>query len=363
MEFIDLKTQYREIEEEVQLRINKVLEHGRYIMGPEILTLEQHLSDFVGIKHSVGVASGTDALLLALMALEIKPGDEVITTPFTFIATAEMIALIGAKPVFVDIDPETYNIDPNQLEAAITDKTKAIITVDLYGLCADYDAVSAVAKQHNVAVIEDAAQSFGATYKGRKACSLGDITCTSFFPSKPLGCYGDGGAVFTDNDVLAERIKQLRVHGQSKRYYHTSIGFNGRLDTLQAAILLAKLAIFPQEVQARHRIGERYIDLLKDHVVTPVQLPDYQSVYGQFTVRVKHRDQVQATLKEQGIPTAIHYPVCIHQQPAFEYLGYKPGDFPHAEKAAAEVMSLPMHPYLADEDIKKIALAVIATQD
>jgi len=286
-------------------------------------------------------------------------GDEVVTTPFTFIATGETIALLGAKPVFVDIDPDTYNIDPDLIEAAITAKTKAIIPVSLYGQCADMDAVNAVAEKHGVPVIEDAAQSFGATYKGRKSCSLSTIGVTSFFPAKPLGCYGDGGACFTDDDALATRMSQIRIHGQDRRYNHPLIGVNGRLDTLQAAVLLEKLEIFPEEVAARERIGARYTELLKDVVATPVVAEGCTHVYAQYTIRVKDRESVQARLKEKGIPTAVHYPRPLHKQPAFESMGLSGASYPVSEEMAGQVMSLPMHPYLSEKDQDAVVAAVI----
>jgi UDP-2-acetamido-2-deoxy-ribo-hexuluronate aminotransferase len=340
--FIDLKTQQQQILPQLEKNIHQVLHHGKYIMGPEIVELEQKLAEYVGVKHCITVSSGTDALLIAMMALGIGSDDEVITTPFSFIATAETIALLGAKPVFVDIDQRTYNIDLKQIEAVITPKTKAILPVSLYGQCADFDAIN----QYNIPVIEDAAQSFGATYKGQKSCSLSTIGCTSFFPSKPLGCYGDGGACFTDDDDLAKLMREIRIHGQEKRYHHARIGINGRMDTLQAAILLAKLEIFSQEVEARHRIGQAYTDALKDKVTTPYIEPHNTSVYAQYTIQVDNRDQLQQKLKQQGIPTAVHYPIPLHKQPAFAHL--KASDCSVAENLATRVISLPMHPYLTE---------------
>jgi UDP-2-acetamido-2-deoxy-ribo-hexuluronate aminotransferase len=349
--FIDLKTQQQQISLQLEKNIHQVLHHGKYIMGPEIVELEQKLAEYVGIKHCITVSSGTDALLIAMMALEVGPDDEVITTPFSFIATAETIALLGAKPVFVDIDPRTYNIDYKQIEAAITAKTKAILPVSLYGQCADFDAIN----QYNIPVIEDAAQSFGASYKGQKSCSLSTIGCTSFFPSKPLGCYGDGGACFTDDDDLAKLMREIRIHGQEKRYHHARIGINGRMDTLQAAILLAKLEIFSQEVEARNRIGQAYTNALKDKVTTPYIEPHNTSVYAQYTIQVDNRDQLQQKLKQQGIPTAVHYPIPLHKQPAFAHL--KTSDCSVAENLATRVISLPMHPYLTEmEQLQIISL-------
>lgn len=359
MQFIDLKTQYRRIQNQVQQRMNAVLEHGQYIMGPEIQELEEKLAAFVGVKHCVSMASGTDALLIAMMALGIKAGDEVITTPFTFIATGEMIALLGAKPVFVDIDPRTYNIDHNMIEAAITSKTKAIMPVSLYGQCADMDAINNIAKKHNLPVIEDAAQSFGASYKNKKSCALSTIACTSFFPSKPLGGYGDGGACFTNEDQLATDMKQIRVHGQDKRYHHRILGVNGRLDTLQAAILLAKLEIFSEEILDRMKIGAKYSELLQGNVQTPYLESGNTHVYAQYTIQVDHREKVLEHLKSKNIPTAIHYPIPLHLQPAFSFLDKNTGSFPVAEQAAKRVMSLPMHSYLKDSDLQLIASAVI----
>ncbi|WP_069472371.1 DegT/DnrJ/EryC1/StrS family aminotransferase [Candidatus Marithrix sp. Canyon 246] len=341
IEFIDLKAQQQQILPQLEKNIHQVLHHGKYIMGPEIAQLEQKLANYVGVKHCISVSSGTDALLIAMMALGIKPDDEIITTPFSFIATAETIMLLGAKPVFVDIDPRTYNIDPKHIEAAITAKTKAIMPVSLYGQCADFDAIN----KYNLPVIEDAAQSFGATYKGQKSCSLSTIGCTSFFPSKPLGCYGDGGACFTNDDELAKIMREIRVHGQEKRYHHTRIGINGRMDTLQAAILLAKLEIFPQEVQARNHIGQTYTEKLKDCVTTPYIELHNTSVYAQYTIQVDNRDQLQQKLKQQDIPTAVHYPIPLNKQEAFAKLE---SDCSVAEKVAERVISLPMHPYLTE---------------
>ncbi len=356
--FIDLKTQQERIKAELDARIAAVLEHGQYIMGPEVYELEKKLAEYTGAKHCISVANGTDALLIAMMALDIKSGDEVITTPFTFIATAEMIAFLGAKPVFVDIDPRTYNIDPNLIEAAITPRTKAIMPVSLYGQCADMDAINVIAEKHGLAVIEDAAQSFGATYKGRKSCNLSTIGCTSFFPSKPLGCYGDGGACFTSDDALAAKMSQIRLHGQDRRYHHPIIGLNGRIDTLQAAILLAKLTVFEDEVAARERIAARYSELMKDIAVTPYIEKFNTSVYAQYTVLVDKREEVQDKLKAARIPTAVHYPIPLHKQPAFAYLGLGDGAFPAAEAAAKRVMSLPMSPYLTEGDMDTIVDAL-----
>lgn len=361
MEFIDLKTQYRQLKPEMDRRIQAVLDHGAYIMGPEVAESEAALANYTGSKHCVTVASGTDALLIAMMALGVKAGDEIVTTPFTFIATGEMIALLGAVPVFVDIEPKTYNLDPAKLEAAITPRTKAIMPVSLYGQCADYDAINSIAAKHRIPVIEDAAQSFGASYKGRKSCALTTIGCTSFFPSKPLGCYGDGGACFTDDDALAKLMREIRVHGQDRRYHHPVIGVNGRMDTLQCAVLLAKLPTFPAEVAARERIGARYSQLLREHApgAAPPTLESHNtSVYAQYTVEVDNRDQVQERLKAAGIPTAVHYPIPLHLQPAFAHLGLGRGAFPVAESAGARVMSLPMHPFLDESTQLRVVRAL-----
>lgn len=359
MQFIDLSKQYAQIKSDITSRIDAVLNHGQYILGPEVSELETALAEYVGVKHCVTVANGTDALMIALMALNIQPGDEVITSPFTFIANAEMIALVGAKPVFVDIDPKTYNIDANLIESAITPKTKCIMPISLYGQCADMDTINAIANKHQLPVIEDAAQSFGATYKGKKSCQLSTIACTSFFPSKPLGCYGDGGACFTDDDAIASKFKQIRVHGQEKRYQHKLLGMNSRLDTLQAAVLLAKLRIFDQEVADRMRIGKRYTDLLKDHVKTIHISPDNTSVYAQYTIEVNKRDEVCAYLSSKKIPTAIHYPMPLNLQPVFASTLQDGLSYHISEKAAKHVMSLPMHPYLTTSDQDIIVNAIL----
>jgi UDP-2-acetamido-2-deoxy-ribo-hexuluronate aminotransferase len=343
MEFIDLKAQYLRIAKDVERRIQKVLEHGQYILGPEVDELEEKLADYVGVKHCIAVASGTDALLIAMMAVGVGPGDEIITPAFTYIATAETACVLGARPVYVDIDPRTYNIDPSLIEAAITSKTRALVPVSLYGQCADMDAINAIAKRHGLAVIEDAAQSFGATYKGRKSCKLSLIGATSFFPSKPLGCYGDGGALFTNDGELATIMRQISRHGQDRRYHHVRVGLNGRIDTLQAAVLLAKMQVFEEEVLRRADIGDRYTRLLSDVVDVPQIEPGNTCVYAQYTVALDQRDQLITALKSRGIPTAVHYPSPIHRQPAFMKAD---AHFPHSERAAKRVVSLPMHPYL-----------------
>lgn len=342
IQFIDLKSQYQALKGDIDRRIQAVLEHGQYIMGPEVAALEARLAAYTGAKHCITCASGTEALLMSLMALGIKAGDEVITTPFTFVATAEVIALLGAVPVFVDIEPDTCNIDVARIEAAITAKTRAIIPVSLYGQPADMDEINAIAAKHGVPVIEDAAQSFGATYKGRKSCNLSTIGCTSFFPSKPLGCYGDGGAIFTDDDALAKAMREIRVHGQEQRYVHTRIGVGGRMDTLQCAVVLGKLERFEWEVERRHAAGDRYNKLLTDVVPTVVQRDDRTSVFAQYSVFVDNREHVQQTLKGLGIPTAVHYPVPLHRQSAYREISRIAVDLAVSDRLAGKVMSLPM---------------------
>lgn len=349
MQFIDLKTQGKRIEEKVLDRIKHILDHGAYIMGPEVMELEKILAEFVGVEHALAVASGTDALLIALMALGVGHGDEVITTPFSFFATAEVIALLGAKPVFVDIDPNTYNIDPSEIRKAITSKTKAIMPVSLYGQCADFDEINAIATEFGLPVIEDGAQSFGATYKGRRSCGVTTIGCTSFFPSKPLGCYGDGGACFTNDAELARKMAEIRIHGQSKRYYHSSLGITGRCDTIQAAILIEKMAIFEEEIQSRQVVANRYAQLLPEHIRKPFVKSDNLSVFAQYTIEVNNREALQDALQKRGIPTAIHYPLGLHEQPIFKDLYPEEKSYPKTEHAARRVMSLPMHPYLTEE--------------
>jgi UDP-2-acetamido-2-deoxy-ribo-hexuluronate aminotransferase len=360
MEFIDLKSQYAALKNRIDARIQRVLDHGQYIMGPEVRELEEQLEKYTGARHCVGVANGTDALMIAMMALGIGRGDEVITSPFTFIANAEMIALLGATPVFADIDRHTYNLNPSMIEAAITPRTRAIMPIALYGQCADMDAINAVAARQGLHVIDDAAQSFGASYKGKRSGALAKITCTSFFPSKPLGCYGDGGACFTDDEDLATRMRQIRVHGQDRRYHHPVIGVNGRLDTLQAAILLAKLEVFDEELAARQRVADRYATALAGKVLTPVVLPGNASVFAQYTIEVDSRERFIAALKSDGVPTAVHYPIPLHLQPAFSELRQGPGSFPNAEDAARRVVSLPMHPYLSESEQRTICESVRA---
>ncbi|MBU0994484.1 MAG: DegT/DnrJ/EryC1/StrS family aminotransferase [Proteobacteria bacterium] len=368
MQFIDLKAQFKSIEADVQQKINTVLEHGQFIMGPEINELEDQLAKYTGVKHAVSCSSGTDAILLALMALGAGPGDAIFTSPFTFIATAEVISLLGATPVFVDIDPLTYNIDPAKLEATIVKfkntalTPRGIIAVDLFGLPADYDLINIIAKNHDLYVIEDGAQSFGADYHGKKSCSMADIACTSFFPAKPLGCFGDGGMCFTDDDNLAKVMQSLRVHGKgSHKYDNERIGINGRLDTLQAAILLSKFSIFPKELKKRENAAKQYTELFsssRNQLSIPVTVNGYRSVWAQYSILAKdeaHRALIQSALKENDIPTAIYYPKPLHLQTAFKYLGYKEGDFPVSEDCSKRIFSIPMHPYLEWEDQKKIA--------
>lgn len=371
MDFIDLKTQYQRLKTDIDAGIQRVLDHGQYILGPEVAELEEKLAAFVGAKFCITCANGTDALQIAQMALGVGPGDEVITPGFTYIATAETVALLGAKPVYVDIDPRTYNLDPKLLEAAITPRTKAIIPVSLYGQCADFDAINDIAAKHGIPVIEDAAQSFGATYKGKRSCNLTTIACTSFFPSKPLGCYGDGGAIFTNDEELAIVIRQIARHGQDRRYHHIRVGVNSRLDTLQAAILLPKLDIFDNELALRQQIAERYTELLAPlsldgrgaggegakTIVPPHIEPHNTSAWAQYTICVTDRDQVQQQLKEAGIPTAVHYPIPLNKQPAVEDANAR---LPIGDEVAEQVMSLPMHPYMSEENIQKVVGALHA---
>jgi len=354
MEFIDLKEQYRRYKAETDDRIQQVLAHGHYIMGPEIAELEQALAGYVGVKHAMTVSSGTDSLEIALRALGIGPGDEVITVPFTWISSAEVIGLVGARPVFVDVEAATYNINVDLIESAITPRTKALLPVSLFGQMPDYARISAIAARHGIPVIEDGAQSFGATQRGRRSCGVTTIGSTSFFPAKPLGCYGDGGALFTNDDNLAEKMKAIRTHGGLKRHFHPLLGMNGRFDTLQAAVLLAKLPHFESEVTERNRIGARYSALLKGKCVVPAVAPENTHVYAQYTIRIPDRDKAAEELKSAGIPSAVYYPKCLHEQPVFGPLGYKWGDFPESEKASREVLSLPMHPFLSEADQVKV---------
>ena len=356
MQFIDLKTRHKLIGDKINARIQKVMDHGQFILGPEVVELEQKLAYFTGSKHCVTVSSGTDSLLIALMALGVGAGDEVITVPYTWISTAEVIALLGAKPVFVDIRPDTWNMDETQLAAAITDKTKAIMPVSIYGQCPDMDAINAIAGKYNLPVIEDAAQSFGATYKGKKSCNLSTIGSTSFFPSKPLGCYGDGGALFTNDDELSEKFRWIRVHGQERKHHHPILGLNGRMDTLQAAILLEILEVFPDEVIRRQKIGESYNSGLANlsDLETPNVAESNTSVFAQYTILSHKRQSIQDKLQRNDIPSVSYYSVPLHLQPVFENLGYKLGDFDESEKVANQCLSLPMSPHLSKDDQAKV---------
>jgi UDP-2-acetamido-2-deoxy-ribo-hexuluronate aminotransferase len=358
MEFIDLKAQYQAARSGIDGRIHAVLEHGQYIMGPEVAELEARLAAYSGARHCVTVASGTEALLIALMALGVRPGDEVITTPFSFIATAEAIMLLGAVPVFADIDPATCNIDAGLVEAKITQRTRAIMPVSLYGQPADMDEINAIASRNALPVVEDAAQSFGAVYHGKKSCNLSTIGCTSFFPSKPLGCYGDGGAIFTSDDALATAMREIRIHGQSRRYVHTRIGVGGRMDTLQCAVVLAKLERFDWELEQRARVAAHYDALLSGRVGLVGRRRDRSSVFAQYTVVLDERERLQAALHRAGIPTAVHYPVPIHLQPAYAGL-CAPDCCPVAIEMAGKVMSLPMGPYLAPSAATSVAATLL----
>ena len=363
MEFCDLKSQYRRLKVEIDAGIQRVLDHGQYILGPEVAELEEKLAAYTGAKYCISVANGTDALQIAQMALGIGPGVEVITPGFTYIATAETVALLRAKPVYVDIDPRTYNLDPALLEAAITPRTKAIIPVSLYGQCADMDAINAIAAKHSIPVVEDAAQSFGATYKDRKSCNLSTIACTSFFPTKPLGCYGDGGAILTNDDELAKIMRQIARHGQDRRYHHIRVGVNSRLDTLQAAILLAKLAVFDEEVSLRQQVAARYTALFSaviasearqsiPQIILPHIEPFNTSAWAQYTIRVQNRDAVQNKLQQAGIPSAVHYPIPLNKQPA---VASPEAQLPVGDAVASQVVSLPMSPGLLSADQTHIA--------
>ena len=355
LNFIDLAAQQARIKSQIDANIQTVLAHGHYILGPEVAELEAELAAYCGAKYCISCANGTDALQIALMALGVGHGDEVITPGFTYIATAETVALLGAKPIYVDIDEQTYNIDPAKIEAAITDKTKAIIPVSLYGQCADFDAVNAIAAKHKLPVIEDAAQSFGAIYKGTKSGNLSTIACTSFFPSKPLGCYGDGGAIFTNDEQLATVIRQIARHGQDRRYHHIRVGVNSRLDTMQAAILLPKLAILEEEMQLRQQVAQMYATALQAAgLAAPFIEPHNRSAYAQFTIRIQNRSAVQTALKEAGIPTAVHYPIPLNKQPAVA----SDVSLPVGDLVAEEVLSLPMHPYMTQEQVQQVVAAL-----
>jgi UDP-2-acetamido-2-deoxy-ribo-hexuluronate aminotransferase len=354
IDFANLQLQYQTYKKEIDNNIQNVLNKSNYILGEEVQILEQELQKFTGAKYAITSSSGTDALLLALMAIDIQPGDEVITSPFTWISTGEMIALLKAKPVFVDIEPDTYNIDANLIEKAITKKTKAIMPVSLYGQPADIDTIQAIADKHNLKVIIDGAQSFGSTYNNKTDSNLGNISTTSFFPSKPLGCYGDGGAVFTNNEEYANKIKLLRVHGQNKKYHHQYIGIGGRLDTLQASILLAKLPNFKQELTDRQKVADQYTNKLSKTFQTPIIKKNRTSAWAQYTIRVKNRDKLKLKLKEKGIPTSVFYPIPLHLQECFKYLNYKQSDFQVSDEASKEVLSIPINPFMTQKQIDYI---------
>jgi UDP-2-acetamido-2-deoxy-ribo-hexuluronate aminotransferase len=360
MKFVDLDRQYRLYQDEIDRRIREVLETQAFIMGPQVAELERACAAYVGVEHAVGVASGTDALLVALMALGVGPGHEVVTTPFTFVATAEVIALLGARPVFVDVDPATGNMDPALLEGALTAATRAIIPVSLYGQCADMEAIERIASPRGIPVVEDGAQSFGAARHGMRSCGLSLAAATSFFPSKPLGCYGDGGMAFTTDAALAKAMREIRIHGQDRRYHHARIGVNARLDTLQAAVLLAKLPHFDGEVALRQQAAARYSERLArvPGVELPVTAPGNTHVFAQYSLQVDRRDGLAASLEQRGIPTAVHYPIPLHLQPAFAHLGLGPGSLPAAERLASRIISLPMHPFLTEEETDRVAAAV-----
>ncbi len=359
MQFIDLAAQQTRIKDRIDAGIQKVLAHGKYILGPEVEELEEKLASYTGARHCITVANGTDALQIALMVLGVGPGDEVIVPGFSYIATAETVAVLGAKPVYIDIDPSSYNMDASKLEAAISARTKAIIPVSLYGQCADFDEINAIAKKHGLHVVEDGAQSFGATYHGRKSCNLSSIGCTSFFPSKPLGCYGDGGAIFTNDDELAKVLRQTARHGQDRRYHHVRVGVNSRLDTLQAAILLPKLELLDEEIAARNEAADRYSHLLggRDDIGTPSVKSWNTSAWAQYTIRVQNRELLQERLKQSGVPTAVHYPIPLNKQPAVRN---DDAAVPEGDLAAEQVMSIPMHPYLTEREQEFIVEAIMS---
>jgi UDP-2-acetamido-2-deoxy-ribo-hexuluronate aminotransferase len=363
MQFIDLKTRHRLIKDSIDARVQSVMGHGQFILGPEVTELEDKLSQYVGVKHCVTVSSGTDSLLIALMALGVGAGDEVITVPYTWISSAEVIALIGAKPVFVDIRPDTWNMDEQLLESVITDKTKAIMPVSIYGQTPDMDAINEVASNHGIPVIEDAAQSFGATYKENKSCNLSTIGSTSFFPSKPLGCYGDAGALFTNHDEWAEKFRWIRVHGQERKQHHPILGVNGRMDTIQAAILLAILEVFPKEVAKREEIGKRYTAAFSNYpevLQLPIIAEKNTSVYAQYTILNPYPSQIQSRLAERGIPSVSYYSVPLHLQQVFAPLGYGSGHFPVTESVSGKCLSLPMSPYLSEVDQDEVVKGVLS---
>lgn len=358
MQFIDLRTQYQKMKNEIQSELNGILESCQFVMGPQVQECENLLATYTGSKNAITCSSGTDALVMALMALDIGVGDEVIVPAFSFFATAEAVSLVGATPIFVDVEEKTFNIDPEKVEGSITGKTKAVMYVSLYGQTPDVDRINEICKKHDLYAIEDAAQSFGASYKGKKSCAVSYIGCTSFFPAKPLGCYGDGGAVFTDDAALADVIKQIRNHGQSERYVHERIGMNGRMDTIQCAVINVKLKSFAWEVEQRERIGQQYnqaLGKLEDKIQVPTVAADRTHVFGQYTLRVKNRNAFVEALKAEGVPTSIHYPQPMHLQKPYRNMGFK---LPVSERLADEVVSLPMHPFLSEEDIRKVVSAV-----
>ncbi|MBI3793955.1 MAG: DegT/DnrJ/EryC1/StrS family aminotransferase [Nitrospinae bacterium] len=367
MKFIDLSAQQKRIREKIDLGFKRVLDHGQYIMGPEIAAVEKRLAEFAGARHALTCATGTDALLMALMAYDVEPGDAILTTPFTFVATAEVVALLGAEPVFVDIDPDTFNIDPVKIQTAVEGAKKrgltprGIIPVDLFGLPADFDHIFKVAKENELFVLDDACQGFGGVYKGKKLGSVGDVTAASFFPAKPLGVYGDGGAVFTDDDSLADEMRSIRIHGMgSDKYDNVRIGINGRFDTLQAVVLDAKLDIFDEEILLRQKVADAYSARLK-HAVKLQAAPDgLKSVWAQYSMTSPKKGAIVSALTEAGIPTAVYYPIPLHLQTAFKYLGRSAGDFPVSEKIAKEIFSVPMHPYLSEADIEAVSSAILS---
>ncbi len=359
MNFIDLQAQYKKYKDEIDTQIHQVLDTSSYILGPKVAELEKNLAEFTGVKHAIACSSGTDALLLALMALDVKPGDEVITSPFTFIATAEMIAFVGAVPVFVDIEDKTYNIDPAKIEEKITSKTKAIMPVSIFGQTPDMDAINAIGKKHNIPVIEDGAQSFGALYKGKRSCGMSEIGCTSFFPAKPLGCYGDGGAIFTNCDELNAKMRILLNHGQTERYVHSHVGINGRLDAVQAGVLNVKLKYYNEEIEVRQAVAKRYAEGLKS-VVVPFVEKDNVSVWAQYCIRVNDRDAMIKKCSDAGVPTAVYYPIPLHLQKVFAYLGHKEGDFPVTETVSKDIMALPMSAFLKEDEQKFVIETVNA---
>jgi len=359
MNFIDLQAQYKKYKDEIDTQIHQVLDTSSYILGPKVAELEKNLAEFTGVKHAIACSSGTDALLLALMALDVKPGDEVITSPFTFIATAEMIAFVGAVPVFADIEDKTYNIDPAKIEEKITSKTKAIMPVSIFGQTPDMDAINAIGKKHNIPVIEDGAQSFGALYKGKRSCGMSEIGCTSFFPAKPLGCYGDGGAIFTNCDELNAKMRILLNHGQTERYVHSHVGINGRLDAVQAGVLNVKLKYYNEEIEVRQAVAKRYAEGLKN-VVVPFVEKDNVSVWAQYCIRVNDRDAMIKKCSDAGVPTAVYYPIPLHLQKVFAYLGHKEGDFPVTETVSKDIMALPMSAFLKEDEQKFVIETVNA---